>query len=68
MSSDDTFRESPEFCCPVCRARQQLSPKCRRCQADLTLVVKARLRLAYLRSLPFSAETQAKIDELTGGR
>lgn len=27
--------------CPVCRARQQRQPTCRRCDADLSLYVKA---------------------------
>jgi hypothetical protein len=27
--------------CPVCRANQPAQPTCRRCRADLTLLVKA---------------------------
>ena len=42
MSAESAFR------CPVCRARQTLSETCRRCQADLRLVVGARRRLNYL--------------------
>ncbi len=57
-----------EFACPVCRARQLPSPKCRRCQADLALVIKARQRLWYLRSLPNSPEVQSEIAELVGNR
>ncbi len=38
-----------DFRCPVCRAAQTLRETCRRCQADLSLVVRARRRLAYLR-------------------
>ncbi|HEY4261803.1 MAG TPA: hypothetical protein VGM98_16650, partial [Schlesneria sp.] len=38
-----------DFRCPVCRAAQTLREICRRCQADLSLVVRARRRLAYLR-------------------
>ena len=41
-SVEDTFR------CPVCRANQPLRPQCRRCRTDLSLVVRARQRLAYL--------------------
>lgn len=43
MSNDPSFR------CPVCRASQTLSATCRRCQADLSLVVRARLRLEFVR-------------------
>jgi hypothetical protein len=39
----------PPFRCPVCRATQPLSETCRRCQADLRLVMRARLRLAYVK-------------------
>lgn len=39
MSADSSFR------CPVCRAAQPLQETCRRCQADLRLVMRARLRL-----------------------
>jgi hypothetical protein len=42
--SDET-----DFRCPVCRAAQALRETCRRCQADLSLVVRARRRLGYLR-------------------
>jgi hypothetical protein len=34
-----------EFQCPVCRAKQQLQPECRRCHADLTLLMRAVLAL-----------------------
>lgn len=44
MSSD------PAFHCPVCRAKQTLAETCRRCKADLRLVVRARRRVDYLRS------------------
>jgi len=37
-----------EFRCPVCRAKQPLQENCRRCKADLRLVVRARRRVAYL--------------------
>lgn len=43
MSDDLIFR------CPVCRARQPLQETCRRCAADLRLVVRAQLRLAYIK-------------------
>lgn len=39
----------PPFQCPVCRASQTLRDTCRRCQADLSLVVRAHQRLAYLK-------------------
>jgi len=42
------------FRCPVCRARQALQEDCRRCGADLRLVVRAHRRLAYLLSLRHS--------------
>jgi hypothetical protein len=42
MSAESTFR------CPVCRASQTLREECRRCQADLSLVVRARRRLSHL--------------------
>jgi hypothetical protein len=38
----------PEFRCPVCRARQPLQEICRRCKADLSLVVQVRRRIEYL--------------------
>jgi len=44
MSDDSDFR------CPVCRARQPLRETCRRCEADLHLVVRAHRRLVYLKS------------------
>jgi len=34
--NDDVFK------CPVCRARQERQSECRRCHADLTLVVAIR--------------------------
>jgi len=42
MSSEPPFR------CSVCRARQTLRETCRRCQADLRLVVHAHRRAAYV--------------------
>lgn len=39
---------NPSFRCPVCRARQTLRDECRRCEADLRLVVRAHLRVAFL--------------------
>jgi hypothetical protein len=42
MSADASFR------CPVCRASQTLRETCRRCQADLRLVVGVRRRIDYL--------------------
>lgn len=43
MSAELPFR------CPVCRATQTLRETCRRCQADLRLVVRAHLRLGYVK-------------------
>lgn len=43
MSDDPLFR------CPVCRASQILSDTCRRCRADLNLVVRVYRRLAYVK-------------------
>ena len=40
----------PAFRCPVCRAAQPLQENCRRCQADLRLVVCAQRRLAYVKA------------------
>ncbi len=40
--------DDPPFRCPVCRASQSLSDTCRRCRADLKLVVSAYRRLAYI--------------------
>lgn len=51
MSSDTPFR------CPICRASQPLRDVCRRCQADLRLVVRAHCRLAYVKRLQAEAQT-----------
>lgn len=53
-----------DFRCPVCKAKQALSPVCRRCQAELDLVYKARLRLSYLLSQPQSEEVLKEVREL----
>jgi len=58
MSNSPATSMSDEFRCPVCRARQTLQPECRRCHADLTLVVKARHRAEHL----FVALQQARED------
>lgn len=65
MSADLSFR------CPVCRASQTLRESCRRCQADLRLVLRAQLRLAYVKRLHAEAiasgdseREQALADEL----
>ena len=39
----------PDFRCPVCRAAQALQETCRRCRADLRLVMLAHRRLAYVK-------------------
>lgn len=41
-------RVESSFRCPVCRAGQPLQERCRRCRADLSLVVLARQRVNYL--------------------
>lgn len=43
MSTEAAFR------CPVCRASQTASDTCRRCQADLSLVMRAYRRLAWVK-------------------
>ena len=48
MSSKTVTNSSEEFRCPVCKARQTLQPECRRCHADLSLVVKAHQRADHL--------------------
>lgn len=48
MSSNQMTDRLEDFRCPVCRARQILQPECRRCHADLSLVVKAQQRARYL--------------------
>jgi hypothetical protein len=51
MTSSTMSAELPEpsFRCPVCRAAQPLQETCRRCRADLRLVLLAHRRLAYVR-------------------
>jgi hypothetical protein len=46
---------APPFRCPVCRASQTLSETCRRCRADLRLIVRARRRLEYVLRLQAEA-------------
>jgi hypothetical protein len=46
--SDDVMADEPSFRCPACRARQPLREECRRCQADLSLMVRAHRRVHYL--------------------
>ena len=49
VSDNDVSRkDESNFRCPACRARQPLQNRCRRCQADLSLVVLAHQRLNYL--------------------
>ena len=50
--------DNASFRCPVCRAEQTLRETCRRCQADLRLVIRAHRRLAYLKL----AQGQARVD------
>lgn len=45
MSAEAQFR------CPVCRASQTLGDTCRRCQADLRLVLQVHRRLAHVQRL-----------------
>jgi len=56
MSDETPFR------CPVCRATQTLRETCRRCQADLRLVVRAHHRLAYLKQLHDEAQARGDSD------
>jgi hypothetical protein len=51
----------PDFRCPVCRAAQTLRETCRRCEADLSLVVRAYRRLAYVKHQ--RAEARASGDD-----
>ena len=39
---------SSRFQCPACRARQSFQSECRRCGADLSLIVAARRRIAFI--------------------
>jgi hypothetical protein len=57
MSAESQFR------CPVCRAAQTLRETCRRCQADLSLVVRAHRRLAHLESLLANAEARGDAEQ-----
>ena len=45
-----SMSDEPAFRCPVCRANQSLRETCRRCGADLRLIVRSRRRLDYLLS------------------
>jgi hypothetical protein len=56
MSDESAFR------CPVCRAAQTLRETCRRCQADLRLVMRAHRRLAYLKHQRTQAQTTGDDD------
>jgi primosomal protein N' len=58
MSSSNSEKKTTEFRCPVCRAQQPLQPVCRRCHADLSLVVKAHQHAAQL----YVALQQARMD------
>jgi hypothetical protein len=57
--------DEPSFRCPVCRASQDLRDVCRRCQADLSLVVRAHRRLAWLRqSLAEAGDDVARVQRI----
>lgn len=65
----DQAEISSNFKCPVCRARQALQSCCRRCNADLSLVVAARERIGYLlseyaRHMDSDLEQKAIVDEI----
>ena len=62
MSAEPDVSRS-EFRCPVCRAAQILQDTCRRCQADLRLVVGAHRRWAYLQQQQQRTETAPADDE-----
>ena len=57
--SSKTKRSS--FCCPACHASQLLQDVCRRCAADLRLVVAAHRRVAYLVSQRSLAEAEGDV-------
>ncbi len=48
MSNPSQSIAAAAFSCPACRAKQPLQPACRRCQADLSLLVAATQRAIYL--------------------
>ncbi len=50
---------SNDFRCPACRARQPLQPVCRRCDADLSLLVRAIEHSAALVARHEQARAQA---------
>ena len=54
-TTDLSSKAESNFRCPVCRASQTLQNKCRRCKADLSLVVLAHQRVNYLLTLLNSA-------------
>lgn len=49
MNPRPSSADSNGFRCPTCGARQDLSPTCRRCKCDLSLVVAAHRRRQALR-------------------
>jgi len=70
--------DEPTLRCPVCRARQPHQPTCRRCQADLRLLVAAlgeverlqRCRAAAVAAGEAAAAQQAAdaLQEMLGSR
>ncbi len=48
----------PNLRCPVCRALQPLQETCRRCAADLQLVILAHSRVTYLKNQLIQARTR----------
>ncbi|QDV40721.1 hypothetical protein Enr13x_05570 [Stieleria neptunia] len=50
---------SNDFRCPACRAKQPLQPVCRRCDADLSLLVRATEHVAALIARHEQARAQA---------
>jgi hypothetical protein len=42
MENDRSNTLDQDFVCPVCRAKQNPQPECRRCNADLSLYLKAK--------------------------
>ena len=58
-------RDVDEFACPVCGARQALSETCRRCRADLSLLVGVYSELAAKRARCLALVRQRRLMRAT---